>query len=133
MPEYHGPHYDIAGLVVEPHAPRTDVPIWIGGRTRRSLRRAVELADGWTPFALSLDEVAETLAWSRTRPEWERRDVALDVMVSAGVDPLGNPDATRRMLDAARDAGVTHLAAGVKANSPAHCVEQLDALAQLTR
>lgn len=33
--------------VVEPHAANPDTPFWIGGRTRRSLRRAVELADGW--------------------------------------------------------------------------------------
>ncbi len=68
LPEYHGPHFDIAGLVVEPHAARTDLPIWVGGRTRRSLRRAIELGDGWTPFALSLDQAAEMLAWGRARP-----------------------------------------------------------------
>jgi probable F420-dependent oxidoreductase len=133
VPEYHGPHYDIAGLVVEPHAPRTHVPIWIGGRTRRSLRRAIELADGWTPFALSLDEIAHTLAWGRSRDEWERRDSPLDVMMSVSVDPIGATDAMHRKLDAARAAGVTHVAAGVSAESPAHYVEQLDALAQVAR
>jgi probable F420-dependent oxidoreductase len=131
IPEYHGPHYDIGGLVVEPHAPRTDVPIWVGGRTRRSLRRAIELGDGWTPFALSLEQVADMLAWGRARPEWEARNRPLDVMLSVGVKPIDAPDRARRTLDAARAAGTTHLAVGFPADSPAHYVEQLGALAQL--
>jgi probable F420-dependent oxidoreductase len=133
LPEYHGPHYDIAGLAVVPHAPRTELPIWIGGRTRRSLRRAIELGDGWTPFALSFKQVAEMLAWGRALPEWERRDRPLDVMLSAGLDPIGDPDGSRRLLDAARAAGTTHLAAALPADSPARYVDQLGALAQLER
>ena len=35
------------------------------GRTGRSLRRAVELADGWAPFGLGTDDVAELLARAR--------------------------------------------------------------------
>jgi hypothetical protein len=37
------------------------VPIWIGGRTRRSLRRPVTLADGWCPFNVSIATAAEWL------------------------------------------------------------------------
>jgi probable F420-dependent oxidoreductase len=133
VPEYHGPHYDIAGLVVEPHAARTDVPIWVGGRTRRSLRRAIELGDGWAPFAVSLEQAADMLAWGRARPEWEQRDGPFDVVLSTGLDPLGDPDGTRRSLDAARAAGATYLAAGLAADSPVHYVEQLDSLAHLVR
>ena len=43
------------------------LPIWVGGRTRRSLRRAIELGDGWTPFALSIEQAGEMLAWGRER------------------------------------------------------------------
>ena len=132
-PEYHGPHYDFADLVVEPHAARTDLPIWVGGRTRRSLRRAIEVGDGWTPFALSFEQAAEMLAWGCERPEWERRDRPLDVMLSAGLGLLDDPDRVHRTLDAARSAGATHLAAGLSADSPAHYVDQLGALAELAR
>jgi probable F420-dependent oxidoreductase len=132
VPEYRGPYYDFGGLVVDPHALRTEVPIWIGGRTRRSLRRAIELGDGWTPFALSLDDIAGALSWGRTLPEWEQRDTDLAVMVSAGIDPLRDPDRTRRTLERARAARVTHVGAGIDAESPQHYVEQLEALAQLS-
>lgn len=130
-PEYHGPLFEIGGLVVEPHAARTDVPVWVGGRTRRSLRRAIDLGDGWTPFALSFDDVREMLAWGRGRPEWERRGTPLDVMLSAGCDPIADPDGSRRMLDAARASGATHVAVVFAADSPHHFCEQLGALARL--
>lgn len=133
LPEYHGEHYDFAGLVVDPHAARTDVPLWIGGRTRRSLRRAVELGDGWAPFAVSLADVAEMLAWARSRPGWGERDAPIDVMVSLTLDPLTRADAARRKLDDAERAGVTHVAAAFVADSRAHHDEQVAALMALER
>ena len=39
-PSYHGEFYDFEGLVVDPSAVQEHVPIWVGGRTVRSLRRA---------------------------------------------------------------------------------------------
>ena len=53
QPEYHGEFYDFEGLVVDPCAVQPHVPLWVGGRTFRSLRRAVALGDGWSPFAVS--------------------------------------------------------------------------------
>ncbi len=47
-----GTHYDFDDLLVEPHAFNEHVPFWIGGRSRRSLQRAVALGDGWAPFGL---------------------------------------------------------------------------------
>src|SRR5690606_8600908 len=44
-PEFHGTYYDVADVHVEPSAVQQRVPFWIGGRTARSLRRAVELGD----------------------------------------------------------------------------------------
>ena len=51
-PEYHGEYYDFDGFLVDPCAVQAHVPMWVGGRTYRSLRRAVELGDGWAPFGL---------------------------------------------------------------------------------
>ena len=47
-------------------APRQDrVPLWIGGRTARSLRRAVALGDGWVPFGLRVADLAAMIAAAR--------------------------------------------------------------------
>jgi alkanesulfonate monooxygenase SsuD/methylene tetrahydromethanopterin reductase-like flavin-dependent oxidoreductase (luciferase family) len=66
-PEYHGPYYDFSGFVVDPHACQARVPLWVGGRTARSLRRAVALGDGWAPFGLRTAELGEMLARARHR------------------------------------------------------------------
>ena len=61
QPEYHGSHYNYAGFVVDPCAVQHRVPIWVGGRTLRSLRRAVSLADGWAPFGVSVSQIGTWL------------------------------------------------------------------------
>jgi len=66
-PAYEGEYYSFGGLTVDPCALQAHMPIWIGGRTRRSLRRAVTLADGWCPFNVSIATAAE---WLRA---WETR------------------------------------------------------------
>src|SRR6201993_3524887 len=60
-PTYHGPFYDFEGMVVDPCAVQERVPIWVGGRTLRSLRRAVALGDGWCPFAVTPAQASEWL------------------------------------------------------------------------
>ncbi len=60
-PAYHGEFYAFDGFVVEPCAAQERVPLWVGGRTLRSLRRAVALADGWSPFAVKPAQVEEWL------------------------------------------------------------------------
>ena len=51
-PTYDGEFYSFGGLTVDPCALQPHMPIWIGGRTKRSLRRALTLADGWCPFGV---------------------------------------------------------------------------------
>lgn len=73
-PEYHGSHYDVSGFVVDPCARQERMPIWLGGKTPRSLRRALSFADGWDPFYLTVDELGALLARARDWPEWRARD-----------------------------------------------------------
>lgn len=131
-PEYHGSHYDYAGVVVDPVSVQTDVPIWIGGRTARSLRRAVEVGDGWAPFGLTPVELADLLARARDTEAWERRDAPLEIALQPGpLDPTGDPDATRRRLDELAAMGTTVLEARFVHRSLAHYLEQLAALRDL--
>jgi probable F420-dependent oxidoreductase len=132
-PEYHGSHYDYAGWVVEPAGEPRVVPIWIGGQSARSLRRAVELADGWAPFGLRLDAIARMLERARATAAWAARVEPLDVVLQTGrpLDPAGDPDATRAAIDAVRAAGATSLNVRLVHHSPEHCCEQLAALREL--
>src|SRR5439155_26227053 len=64
-PAYAGTHYRFAGFVVEPCGVQERVPIWLGGRTLRSLLRSLVPGDGWDPFLLPLDQPAALLPRAR--------------------------------------------------------------------
>jgi len=125
IPAYRGEYFEFSDMVVEPHAVQPRVPLWIGGRTPRSLRRACELADGWVPFGLSFDDVQAMLNRRQPQPGFEV------VLSAAGLDPLGDPNGVRRKLDRAVAAGATIIGVGVAARSVDHYCEQLEALTTL--
>ncbi len=102
-------------------------PLWIGGNSKRAIRRAVELADGWmpmpspagsekrlkTPSISSLDELAERLdlahehaeSVGRTAPlEVVFMPLGLDMFTNAGVDVEMVVQSTKAMADV----GVTY-------------------------
>ena len=125
-PAYDGTYYQYEGLVVDPCAVQDQVPIWIGGRTLRSLRRAVRLADGWCPFAVSIQQAHE----------WLRRvEVPSDFQVrlapAAPFDPIQQPQATSDGLIELAEAGTTIAEARLVHHSLLHYLEQLEALAAL--
>jgi probable F420-dependent oxidoreductase len=132
-PEYHGTHYDFDGMVVDPTTTRVDVPIWIGGQSARSLRRAVELGEAWAPFALNRTDIAVLLERARDTEAWQRRTGALEIIVqpTPPLDPSGDPEGTRARVDRLAEAGITGLAVRFVHHSPDHYCEQLAALADL--
>lgn len=115
-----------AGMVVDPTAVQERVPIWVGGRTARSLRRAVELGDGWMPFGLGAEEITELLGAIERPPSFE-------VVLTTGrpVDPAGDRDRTLRTLDRLASAGATVVTCAVAAASASHYRDQLAALSEL--
>jgi probable F420-dependent oxidoreductase len=133
QPEYDGEYYAFGGLLVEPHAVRAHVPLWIGGRTARSLRRAVELGDAWAPFGLRTAELSELLTRARDTAAWNERDAPLGVILQNDRpwDPVGEPDRVAEQLGRMRDIGATGLAVRFVHHSLTHYVEQLGALAEL--
>ncbi len=121
---YHGAYYDYADLVVEPHGVRGRVPLWIGGRTPRSLRRAVELGDGWAPFWIGPEEVAAMLREVDVPSGFDLVAQPIDVL-----DPIGDPEGTARLIEAWAAVGATVVEVRVVHRSLDHYLEQLEALA----
>ena len=132
-PTYHGTHYEFDGFVVEPAGLQADVPIWIGGRTARSLRRAVELAHAWAPFAIARTDLASMLQRASDTDAWNARTARLEVVIQATppLDPLGDPDDTRARVERLREAGVTGLALRFVHHSVDHYCEQLVAMREV--
>lgn len=125
---YDGPYHRFGPFTVEPHGAQEHLPIWVGGYTRRSLARAVELGDGWAPFALHLPAVRELLA-AFELPE------GFEVVLGPPrpLDPMGDPEGTRQILADMEAAGATAVHAGFVHHSVDHYLEQLEAMAPLTR
>ncbi|ODR24215.1 TIGR03619 family F420-dependent LLM class oxidoreductase [Mycolicibacterium porcinum] len=113
----------VDGFAIEPHATTTDLAVWVGGRTKRSLRRAIELGNGWMPFGLSPDTIADFLAPHQLAANF---DVVL--APGAALDPLGDADTVRRRLVRLRDVGATVANCSVQARSAEHFCDQLAAL-----
>jgi probable F420-dependent oxidoreductase len=134
-PEYRGRFFDFGGMVVEPHARQAHVPLWVGGRTARSLRRAVELGDGWAPFGLRTTELAGMLARARDTEAWAARTHALDVVLQSEhpLDPLGEHARVTEQIDKFAEIGASGLNVRLVHHSSAHYKEQLAALAQITK
>jgi probable F420-dependent oxidoreductase len=132
-PHYSGPYYRYSDVVMDPCARQPSVPLWIGGRTARSLRRAVELGDGWVPFGIRAVDIGTMMAKVRATPAWAARQAPLEVVLQNGrpADPVDDPDGTRRMVDRLVTAGATGLQLRFVHHSLPHYLEQLEAMARL--
>ena len=127
-PSYAGEFYSFDGLTVDPCALQPHMPIWVGGRTKRSLRRAVTLADGWCPFGVSIATAAEWLQARELPPDFE-----VVLPADQPLDPVGNPGATQQNLRTMAIAGTTIVSARFIHHSLEHYLEQIHALAELDR
>jgi probable F420-dependent oxidoreductase len=137
-PAYRGQHYAYDGVVVDPCALQRRVPIWVGGRTPRSLRRAVELADGWAPFGLARAQLADMIARARDTDAWARRTALAGASPFELVlpnehpfDPGAEPERVREAAARLAEAGATALNLRFVHHSLDHYLEQLAAMREV--
>ena len=126
QPRFEGKYFNFADVVVEPHAQQSRVPLWVGGRSLRSLRRAVAHADGWVPFGLSTNQLAQLVSGAEVPDGFE-------IVLGPGrpLNPIEEPVTARRALERTAAAGATIVNVGLAADSAKHYCEQLDALAEM--
>lgn len=125
-PVFAGEFYAFDSVVMDPCAVQQHVPIWVGGRTRRSLRRAVTLADGWMPFGLSARQTAEMLS-AVDLPS------GFDIALPCGpLDPTGAPEEATRRLSQLADLGATTTTCAITAQSASQYCDQLAALREIS-
>jgi len=137
VPEYHGSHYEFEGFIVEPSGLPRPVEVWVGGRTRRSLRRALDLGDAWMPFGFKLDELTQLLTQAEVldalarRTEEHGRPLKLILAPEPPIDPQGEPDRTAEFLASYVALGATGFSLRFEHHSPDHYCEQMAALRSL--
>ncbi len=71
--EHHGEFYDLDGWISRPTPPRP-IPIWLGGATPASFRRAGRMGDGWFAGIYRLPTYREDVAAVRRAAEEAGRD-----------------------------------------------------------
>jgi probable F420-dependent oxidoreductase len=127
---------------------RPHPPIWIGGNSKRAIRRAVELGQAWVPFPnppgaarvgrtaslLSLEEMAPRIAYLRGYAEEIGRVAPIDIAFTPQFSSAWEdrePSADEVIDDARRlhALGVTYLVAGIGARTRAEFLQRLAAYA----
>jgi probable F420-dependent oxidoreductase len=133
-PVYEGTHYRFDDVLIDPCGVQEHVPIWLGGRSARSLRRALVLGDGWDPFGLGLDELTALLARARDRREWHERRGPFEVVLTPErlLDPTlpAERAALDDLIGRYREVGATVLNLRLRHRSLEHYLEQLDVVAR---
>jgi len=86
-PEFSGEFFKLSGMRFGPRPAAGNIPVWVGGISRRAIRRAVELGDGWHGTRMKPEQVAERLGWIREIAQRKGRSLkgfALSHRVYAG-------------------------------------------------
>jgi alkanesulfonate monooxygenase SsuD/methylene tetrahydromethanopterin reductase-like flavin-dependent oxidoreductase (luciferase family) len=79
-PEFTGEFFQLSGMRFGPRPADGKIPIVIGGISRRAVRRAVELGDGWHGTRMKPVQVAERLQWLREIATRRGRDLSSFVL-----------------------------------------------------
>jgi len=128
---YSGEFFSFDNLVVDPHAVQEHLPIWIGGHTVRSLRRAVELADAWCPSPVPTNGPRP----DEMRAMLDRFELPAGFEVVATperlLDPVSAPAQVGEAVEELTKNGATSINVMFRQRSLAEYLEQLQALAEL--
>jgi probable F420-dependent oxidoreductase len=121
-PAFHGQYVHFENIVFEPKPVQPHIPLWIGGNSKRAIRRAVAFGDCWHPTRVLVEEVKAGIAYLKSVCDQRGRDprsmmvaVRLPLKVYGGQEAatkrplLGNADKIIADIRRYRDAGVQYI------------------------
>jgi probable F420-dependent oxidoreductase len=73
-PEFHGKFYAFDGIAFFPKPLQNPLPIWVGGHSKRAIRRAIAYGQAWHPTRQTPEYVAAHLPYLRQEAERAGRD-----------------------------------------------------------
>jgi probable F420-dependent oxidoreductase len=147
-----GPDFDARSITSLPRPrQRPQPPIWVGGNSRRAMRRAAELGEGWSPFptAGGLERVTRTASIADMGELAARIDEFRGVWAESGrggrptvcfspfalsaylQDPVGALEVLAEQAAEMYEIGVDWLALSVPGHTRAEVSERAEALADV--
>ncbi|WP_222844288.1 LLM class F420-dependent oxidoreductase [Aldersonia kunmingensis] len=138
---YEGRHFNARDVVARPRPVQNPIPIWIGGNSKLSQRRAAERAQGWmpmtggaelsttarTPSLGGVSELAASIAELRDKAAANGRTDHIDVTYSYHGDgierPAVEPDRHREALATIEQAGVDWVVVSSRTDTPEATLE----------
>ena len=144
------PGFTAEGNTMRPRpVQRPHPPVWIGGNSPRAIRRAVDFAEGWSPFPLpaaltgetrssaieSIEDLKSGIAEMRDYAASRGRDSPLDVNfvpfgLPMNVRSIPEDDVLHEQLADLEAAGVTWISVGLPTTSRAFYLESLARFAE---
>ena len=145
-----GKQFKAVGNTMRPRPlQRPHPPIWVGGNSKRAIRRAVELGDGWLPFPAprrlaryirtasmeTLSDLEKGIAYAREHAAAIGRSSPLDIsFVPFGLEMFGQgtlePDRFLEQVAELERMGVTWLAVTLSCESRAEYCERVSAFGE---
>jgi len=103
-PVFRGDYYRVEEAVFEPlPTQRGGPPLWVGGNTRRALRRALMLAEGWHPTGIPPEVFREMVEAAAPRPPGFTFSLRLTVeMDGRGTREYSTPLGEKRVIISGR-------------------------------
>src|SRR4051812_42813690 len=145
---YQGRHFEARDVIARPRPIQSPIPIWIGGNSKKSLRRAAERAQGWMPmfgppelsattrthYIASLAEMTEMVHEIRSLADAAQRNDPLDVLCSYDDASIHTPknaaDRHREALGDLEKAGATWVVISSDTHVPDETYRFLDDFAE---
>jgi probable F420-dependent oxidoreductase len=139
-PVHDGERWKIRDAGMAPRPRQTQIPIWVGGSAKPSLRRAAEHGDGWLPQGTPRDEMPGQIAYLLEHRKSTIGDEPIDLGAiteflyvgepgwDVGEQTLsGSPDLLVEKLNAFGAMGCNHLQIRFRNRSLDELLDQMDA------
>ncbi|HZQ31233.1 MAG TPA: LLM class F420-dependent oxidoreductase [Mycobacterium sp.] len=128
---YAGPSERITGAGLAPLPVQRPIPIWIGGASTRTYRRAGRLADGWFPMITPSPKLDEAKAAVDKAAREAGRDPDTIGMEGRATWDAGGLDTVMKHVERWRDAGATHVSVNTMGAGFSTVDDHLSALASV--
>lgn len=140
---YDGTNFAARGVRLRP-LPAAPPPVWVGGNSKRAVRRAVARAQGWAPFNTfgyaaasrtaeisTIDDLETAIDWAKQYAAEIGRTAPLDICFSAGnlLDDSRSADERHATIGRLGAAGVTWLTIAPTGASRAEVIDRSRAFA----